>query len=210
VAIFGGTRDFGWSLQVLGEAGDGSRAGGGSLRSTRTTQGLQRARGRGVRLGRPCRCSDSALVWAAVLKAEGLSLADITALFNTAKVPTPGGGPSWYPSYVSRLLKTQDAQSIVAALERAGPSHLGTVLRDVAAELRQRAPYVATDGRKDQPLSAFHSLPPLGPPATCSASHYDDLYRRDAAATPQLATVRMAASILELGTALLRTAGTPS
>lgn len=38
--------------------------------------------------------------------------------FNAAGVPTPGGGPTWYPFYISRLLRTRSAQEFNRARHR--------------------------------------------------------------------------------------------
>ncbi|MBL7499871.1 recombinase family protein [Frankia sp. CNm7] len=48
------------------------------------------------------------------LRHEGAHLADICAGLNTDGVPTPGGGRRWWPSHVSRLLRTQDARHLLA------------------------------------------------------------------------------------------------
>lgn len=65
-----------------------------------------------VRLrGRPRQCSDHIL--AAIdemIYQEKMSYRVVCDRFNAAGVPTPGGGPTWYPSYISRLLRTRSAQ----------------------------------------------------------------------------------------------------
>jgi len=96
----------GWALEVLdgGELDDGA-----SFRSTRTVEGLAEARAMGVRLGRPRRCDDEVLRTVVELHLTGVRQADIAAQLNIEGTPTPGGGARWYPSHVSRLLRTQDA-----------------------------------------------------------------------------------------------------
>src|SRR5215470_10265970 len=41
----------------------------------------------------------------------GACQAEIAEEMNKAGLPTPGGSTHWWPSHVSRLLKTQDAQA---------------------------------------------------------------------------------------------------
>ncbi len=75
----------------------------------RTTEALALLRRQGVRLGRPRRCPDEVLIRVVTERAAGARLADISARLNADGIPTPAGGPRWYPSHVSRLLRTQDA-----------------------------------------------------------------------------------------------------
>jgi hypothetical protein len=64
------------------------------------------------RRGRPRRCHIDLLVHVVELKLAGARLTDICDQLNTDGVPTPGGGPRWWPSYVTRLLRTYDAQQL--------------------------------------------------------------------------------------------------
>lgn len=65
-----------------------------------------------VRLrGRPRQCSDHILSTVhAMIYQEKVSYRVVCDRLNAAGVPTPGGGPTWYPSYISRLLRTRGAQ----------------------------------------------------------------------------------------------------
>jgi Recombinase len=45
-------------------------------------------------------------------RAAGARLIDICEQLNAEEVPTPGGSHHWYPSHVSRLLRTQDARRL--------------------------------------------------------------------------------------------------
>ncbi len=58
---------------------------------------------------RPRRCPDTTLARAVAYRKAGARLVDVCAQLNADGVATPAGSPSWYPSRVSRLLKTQDA-----------------------------------------------------------------------------------------------------
>lgn len=101
-------RRHGWTLRILDSDNDDGR---GSLRSVLTTEGLARARQRGQRLGRPRTCPDWVLDCVVELHLHGHSMAAIAEALNKERVPTPGGGPRWHSSYVSRLLRTQDGQA---------------------------------------------------------------------------------------------------
>lgn len=65
------------------------------------------------RPGRPRRCPSEVLIRVVRLREQGLRQIDVCALLNAEGVPTPGGGPHWYPSYISRLLETIDAQMVM-------------------------------------------------------------------------------------------------
>ncbi|MGW3327505.1 recombinase family protein [Streptomyces virginiae] len=74
-------------------------------------------RAAGARLGRPRACPDTVLRRAVLLRRRGATLAEIAKGFNGSGTPTPGGGAFWYPSHVSRLLRTQDAVRLLRASE---------------------------------------------------------------------------------------------
>ncbi|MBU2661984.1 recombinase family protein [Actinoplanes bogorensis] len=76
----------------------------------RTAEALASLRKQGVRLGRPRRCPDDVLRRVVAERAAGARLADICTRLNDDRVPTPGGSGRWYPSHLSRLLRTQDAR----------------------------------------------------------------------------------------------------
>lgn len=48
------------------------------------------------------------------LRTQGARLIDICDILNAEQVATPGGGERWWPSHVHRLLRTYDAQSLMA------------------------------------------------------------------------------------------------
>jgi hypothetical protein len=64
------------------------------------------------RVGRPRRCPLEVLMRVVLLRRDGARLQDICDLMNAEGVLTPGGGKYWWPSYVSRLLETLDAQAL--------------------------------------------------------------------------------------------------
>jgi DNA invertase Pin-like site-specific DNA recombinase len=78
--------------------------------SARTRAAIERRRAAGGRVGGPRRCPDAILDRVLQLRDAGARQAEIAEAMNKAGLPTPGGGTHWWPSHVSRLLKTQDAQ----------------------------------------------------------------------------------------------------
>ncbi|GLZ57768.1 hypothetical protein Misp05_13440 [Micromonospora sp. NBRC 107095] len=104
--------EFGWALEILDDMLDdqADNVGSSGLRSARTIEGLAEARSIGIRLGRPRRCKDDVLRTVVEKSLLGVRQVDIAELLNENGVPTPGGGERWYPSHVSRLLRTQDAR----------------------------------------------------------------------------------------------------
>lgn len=82
----------------------------------RITEALAAKRATGIRLGRPRQCPDDILARVVSSRADGATLADIAKSMNTDGLLTPGGGITWYPSHVHRLLRTQDAQHLSASL----------------------------------------------------------------------------------------------
>jgi DNA invertase Pin-like site-specific DNA recombinase len=79
--------------------------------SARTREAIERKRAAGGRVGGPRRCPDAVLDRVLQLRDAGARQAEIAEEMNKAGLPTPGGGTHWWPSHVSRLLKTQDAQT---------------------------------------------------------------------------------------------------
>lgn len=126
------SRAYGWKLHVLDDADDGSAAGRGSLRSTRTIEGLAEARARGVRLGRPRQAPVEVLVWAAALRGRGLRCVDVAALFTRAQIPTPGGQGPWQQKTVSRMLGTRDGRTITTWVDGSSEE---SFIREVAAAI---------------------------------------------------------------------------
>jgi hypothetical protein len=89
---------------------------GRRLISVRTTEALAARRAAGVRLGRPRLCPDDVLMRVVSARLGGATLTEIAHKLNVDCVPTPAGGARWYPSHLSRLLRTQDARQLLAAL----------------------------------------------------------------------------------------------
>ncbi|MGW2017613.1 recombinase family protein [Streptomyces sp. NPDC001927] len=85
--------------------------------SARTIDALARRRAAGVRLGRPRACPDTVLHRVVSLRVEGTKLVEIAEALNRSGTPTPGGGACWYPSHLSRLLRTQDATNLLRTLQ---------------------------------------------------------------------------------------------
>ena len=84
------------------------------LIAERTREALEGLRRQGVRLGHPRRCPDNVLDRVVEERDAGARLADICERLNRDGVPTPAGGSRWYPSHLSRPLRTQDAQRLRA------------------------------------------------------------------------------------------------
>lgn len=68
------------------------------------------------RPGRKRQCPDEVLARVLTMRRDGCSLRGICAGLNADGVPTPGGGPRWWPSHVARLLNTAAAQDMMNAL----------------------------------------------------------------------------------------------
>ncbi|MDP9093097.1 MAG: recombinase family protein [Actinomycetota bacterium] len=83
-----------------------------TLASERTRAAMMAKAARGERIGRPRSCPDEVLDEVLELRAAGGTLVAIAAAMNAAAVPTPAGSPRWWPSHVSRLLRTQDARTV--------------------------------------------------------------------------------------------------
>jgi DNA invertase Pin-like site-specific DNA recombinase len=79
--------------------------------SAGTRKAIERRRTAGGRIGGPRRCPDAILDRVLKLRDAGARQTEIAEEMNKAGLPTPGGGTHWWPSHVSRLLKTQDAQT---------------------------------------------------------------------------------------------------
>lgn len=65
------------------------------------------------RPGRPRSCPYELLVRIVNLYEGGARQQDICDQLNAEGVLTPGGGKHWWPSHVSRLLRTIDAQLVI-------------------------------------------------------------------------------------------------
>lgn len=98
-----------------------------AMAGARTSEALEVARSRGVRLGRPSQHSDAAKTLAAGLRAEGRSYGQIATGLTEADIATPSGNPQWSRSSVQSLLRTveHDRQARAHAQSHAagqGPS----------------------------------------------------------------------------------------
>lgn len=85
------------------------------LISQNTRAALAVKRAQGVRLGRPRQCPDEVLARIVAYRATGARLVDICEQLNVDGVLTPAGSTRWYPSHVSRLLRTQDAVNLASS-----------------------------------------------------------------------------------------------
>ena len=85
-----------------------------TLASERTRAAMLAKAARGERVGRPRSCPDEVLDQVLELRRGGATLQAIASAMNAAGVVTPAGSPRWWPSHVSRLLRTQDARARVA------------------------------------------------------------------------------------------------
>lgn len=81
-----------------------------TVASERTRAAMLAKAARGERVGRPRSCPDEVLDQVLELRRGGATLAAIASAMNAAGVVTPAGSPRWWPSHVSRLLRTQDAR----------------------------------------------------------------------------------------------------
>ncbi len=87
-----------------------------TLASERTRAAMLAKAARGERVGRPRSCPDEVLDQVVELRGGGATLQAIASAMNAAGVATPAGSPRWWPSHVSRLLRTQDARARVAGV----------------------------------------------------------------------------------------------
>ena len=69
-------------------------------------------------MSRPRACPDETLLLVVRMRRLGWTVQAICDVLNAARIPTPGGGPRWWPSYVTRLLQRADG----ARLMRTGPA----------------------------------------------------------------------------------------
>jgi DNA invertase Pin-like site-specific DNA recombinase len=85
--------------------------------SERTREGLAKARKQGKRLGRPPVDLDPKVLSRIVRMStrDGLSPNKIAQRLTAQKVPSPGGGPKWYPTTVSDVLKRANKNGGAAA-----------------------------------------------------------------------------------------------
>ena len=66
--------------------------------------------------GRPSRFPETELTRVLTMHRNGVKQEAICAVLNADGVRTPGGGRTWWPSHVSRLLRTVRAQDKMAEL----------------------------------------------------------------------------------------------
>ncbi len=79
-----------------------------AMAGARTSDALDIARSRGVRLGRPSQHDDATKALAAQLRASGHSYGQIAAALTEAGIATPTGNTQWTRSSVQSLLRTID------------------------------------------------------------------------------------------------------
>ncbi|MGI8416120.1 MAG: recombinase family protein [Nakamurella sp.] len=92
--------------------GRASRLGPGWVAAVRLVDGGEADAVAIARLDRLARsCSDEVLDQVLELRAAGGTLVSISTAMNEAGISTPAGSPRWWPSHVSRLLRTQDARA---------------------------------------------------------------------------------------------------
>ena len=96
-----------------------------AMAGTRTSEALDIARQRGVRLGRPSRHSETTKALAAHLRADGQSYGQIAAELTEAGICTPNGNAEWTRSSVQSLLRTieHDRQAQKRAERHAAQQH---------------------------------------------------------------------------------------
>lgn len=70
-----------------------------------TAEGLERARGLGITLGRPRSIPPATLALITQLRGEGLSLAAIAQRLNEDGIPTVRGGSQWWPSAIHKVVR---------------------------------------------------------------------------------------------------------
>lgn len=65
------------------------------------------------RRGRPRSWPDDVLARVVAMRRSEAMLVDICTTMNRDGVPTPAGRPTWWPSHVTRLLRTRDARALL-------------------------------------------------------------------------------------------------
>jgi hypothetical protein len=70
------------------------------------------------RPGRPPCCPRELAIRVIQLHRQGLSYAQICAVLNAERIPTPLGGSRWLKSHVDRLLHTRWVREIIDGLDR--------------------------------------------------------------------------------------------
>jgi hypothetical protein len=81
-------------------------------RSARIKEGMQRARERGARLGRPSKAAPQALQLIAWGIENDLLLPQIAEALNQQRLKTPGGLRNWQASHVRQVMKTQKYKQV--------------------------------------------------------------------------------------------------
>ncbi len=79
-------------------------------KSADTKAGMERARARGVRLGRPSKLTPEIRARIARERAESRSLRQIAAGLNRDQIPTGHDAPAWSAGTVAWILRTLEQQ----------------------------------------------------------------------------------------------------
>ncbi|MXV86116.1 MAG: resolvase [Acidimicrobiales bacterium] len=96
-----------------------------AMAGARTSEALEVARSRGVRLGRPSQHADTTKALAAALRVDGRSYGQIAVALTEAGIFTPSGNTEWSRSSVQSLLRTieHDRQARAHADRNAAEQH---------------------------------------------------------------------------------------
>ena len=82
--------------------------------STLTRLGMERARARGVRFGRPNEIPDEVRERILRMRAEGVRVSHIARTLTEEGVPTARGGAVWRSSTIDRVLAQAEAMTVAA------------------------------------------------------------------------------------------------
>jgi DNA invertase Pin-like site-specific DNA recombinase len=91
---------------VDGDEDDRGEQAAREFLSRRTKEGLERARQRGARLGRPSSLPADVVGRIVRQREAGRTLQAIADGLNADEVPTAQGGRQWYPSTVAAVLRS--------------------------------------------------------------------------------------------------------
>lgn len=109
-------------------------------------------------MSRPRVCPDDTLLLVVQMRRAQWTVRGICESLNATKVPTPGGKPRWWPSYVTRLLQTAAGARLLAAEDPA--AELAAIIGGAPTETpvgARRSSAVGGDGQGEQART------PIGP-----------------------------------------------